>query len=50
MSLCVANLEGDSLVVDQVYKLYLLTIQEYDTQDYLIVFDMVYVNVILGRD
>lgn len=37
----VATSIGDSLIVDRVYRLYLVTIKEYDTWVDLIVLDMV---------
>lgn len=46
----VARPMGDSLLGDRVYRSYMLTILEYNTQVGLIVLEMVDFDVILGMD
>lgn len=48
--MCLATPTGDSLVVDYVYRSFIMTIQEYDTQVDIIMVNMVDFHVILGVD
>lgn len=50
MALCVATPMGNSCIVDQIYRLCFITIQEYDTLVELIMLDIVDFNMILGMD
>lgn len=41
---------GDLLVVDRAYRLCFVTVWEFDTQDNLMVLDIVDFDVIMGMD
>lgn len=50
VTLCVSTLAGDSLVVDQIYITYVVTIQECDTWDDFILRNMLVFDIILSMN
>ena len=50
LPICVSTPVGDSVVVDRVYRLCIVTLMGYDTHVDLKVLDMIDFDVILGMD